>query len=83
MLKDDWSDKTIFACGPMSMLKALAKLAKKQDFKLFASVEARLGCGWGACLGCAVPKKGGGYVHVCKDGPVFDCKDLDWKKVYS
>ena len=41
------------------------------------SFEERMGCGFGACMGCSI-KTAGGYKRVCKDGPVFNTKDLLW-----
>jgi len=60
----------VFACGPKGMLKALAKIAPCQ-----VSMEARMACGIGTCLGCVVKTKSG-YKKVCKDGPVFDSKEV-------
>jgi dihydroorotate dehydrogenase electron transfer subunit len=70
----------IFACGPMPMLKALAKIAEEQQVECQISLEERMACGIGACLGCACKtKRDDGsetYGHVCKDGPVFDYRKL-------
>ncbi|HHW99021.1 MAG TPA: dihydroorotate dehydrogenase electron transfer subunit, partial [Firmicutes bacterium] len=41
------------------------------------SLEAYMACGLGACLGCAVPVPGGGYKHVCTDGPVFCAREVE------
>lgn len=75
--------KTIYACGPMPMLKAVAAIAQKHHVPCQVSLEAYMACGMGACLGCVV--KGAGhddatpdYRCVCKDGPVFDYRDLQW-----
>ena len=66
----------IFACGPTPMLKAVCQLAKKRGIPAQISLEERMACGIGACLGCATPllrEDGSQYFgHVCKDGPVFD-----------
>jgi dihydroorotate dehydrogenase electron transfer subunit len=71
----------ILACGPKSMLRAVAKLA--EDFKApcQVSLEERMGCGIGACLVCACKtmKDGGEHMsHVCKDGPVFNAGEVCW-----
>lgn len=74
----------IGACGPKPMLKALAALAEKAGLPCEVSMEERMGCGIGACLvcACALKKQGGEadehYGHVCKDGPVFDAKEVVW-----
>lgn len=66
----------VYACGPTPMLKAVCRLAGEREVPCFISLEERMACGIGACLGCATPllREGGEpyYGHVCKDGPVFD-----------
>ncbi len=69
----------ICACGPLPMLKNTAKLAKKYNKPCFVSLEERMGCGVGACLVCACKVKRNGseeYLHVCKDGPVFNSGEV-------
>lgn len=72
----------VFACGPRPMLAAVAKEAAARKVPCFVSMEARMGCGMGACLACAIPAKapGGGrmMLQVCKHGPVFDAAKLVW-----
>ena len=67
---------SIFACGPLPLLKAVQTLAKEKNIPCQISLEERMGCGLGVCLGCAVEVTGGGYEHVCKQGPVFDSKKV-------
>jgi dihydroorotate dehydrogenase electron transfer subunit len=71
----------IYSCGPVAMLKALARLVKPKRFICQASLEARMGCGFGACWGCVVktndPKTP--YQRVCKEGPVFSLEDIVWE----
>ena len=56
-----------YACGPMPMFKAMeACLTTSGQY----SFEERMGCGFGACMGCTIQTKSG-YKRVCKDGPVF------------
>lgn len=65
----------IYACGPLPMLKAVQTLAKETNTPCQISLEERMGCGIGVCLGCAVKVNAGEetlYTHVCKAGPVFD-----------
>lgn len=69
----------IYACGPLPMLKAVKKLAEENSIPCQISLEEKMGCGLGVCLGCAVktaasPADKPEYVHVCKAGPVFDSK---------
>lgn len=73
---------SIFACGPREMLKALAKILHKEKFDCQVSLEERMACGAGACMGCAVAvkdEKGApAYKRVCADGPVFKLTDIIW-----
>lgn len=69
-----------YACGPAPMLKAVAALCGARGVPCFVSLEQRMACGVGACLGCAValrrPDGSAYYGHVCKDGPVFRAEDV-------
>lgn len=70
----------IFACGPLPMLKAVRQYAIENNIPCQISLEERMGCGVGACLGCATKIKDGDgfrYGHVCKDGPVFNATDVE------
>ena len=71
----------IYACGPTPMLKAVANIANEADIECYVSLEERMGCGIGACLACACKTKdanGEHYKHVCKDGPVFSSKEVEF-----
>ena len=67
----------IYACGPMPMLKALAEYAEAHDMEAQISLEERMACGIGACLGCVCKTKekdahsNVNNKRICKDGPVF------------
>ena len=65
---------TVCACGPMPMLKALCA---KTDKPGQISLEARMGCGFGACMGCTCETTHGSK-RVCKDGPVFTKEEILW-----
>ncbi len=72
----------IFACGPLPMLKEVRKFALENDINCQISLEERMACGLGVCLGCAVKNAKSSaenpeYWHVCKAGPVFNAKDVD------
>jgi len=69
---------TIYACGPHPMLKCIAGICREKGLECQVSLEEKMACGIGVCLGCAVKMKGGGYKLACKDGPVFNSKDLIW-----
>ena len=69
----------IYACGPTVMLKGIRDTAIANGIKCEISMEERMACGVGACLGCAVKlNKGNGeyFGHVCKDGPVFNSEEV-------
>jgi dihydroorotate dehydrogenase electron transfer subunit len=68
----------IYACGPHPMLKAVGHIADSAGIPCQVSMEERMACGIGVCLGCAIKVNSGGYKMVCKDGPVFDAKEIAW-----
>ncbi|MBK6899006.1 MAG: hypothetical protein IPH09_06965 [bacterium] len=71
----------VLACGPLPLLRAAAGLAGERGWDCLVSVEERMGCGYGVCRGCVVPRAGDdGYATACKDGPVFDARALDWAR---
>lgn len=70
------SSSAVFACGPRQLLAALAEAAAERDIAAWVSVEERMACGIGACLGCAV-RTDQGYMRVCKDGPVFPAGEVN------
>ena len=63
-----------YTCGPEAMFKAIDAIAKTSGQFSF---EARMGCGYGACMGCTMETKNG-YKRVCKEGPVFVREELIW-----
>ncbi|MFP4465428.1 MAG: dihydroorotate dehydrogenase electron transfer subunit [Candidatus Goldiibacteriota bacterium] len=73
-------DSVVFACGPEGMIKAVRKEARREkNTRVLASLEAYMGCGIGACISCVVAvgrKDNFEYKRVCKEGPVFDVKDV-------
>lgn len=73
----------IFACGPRPMLKSVSEWAKKHGIPIQVSMEERMACGIGACLGCGIKIQRQGendwkYMRVCKDGPVFLGEEVVW-----
>ena len=66
------------ACGPEAMLAALARMLKSRDLENYVSLEAMMGCGFGACHGCAVRTADGRYRKVCDEGPVFPLEEIQW-----
>ena len=84
----DRSVDRIVACGPMAMLRAVAEIALRDDIPCEVSVERRMGCGVGVCLGCVVPvwvrssdPPEWKYVRSCLEGPTFDARDIVWEEV--
>ncbi len=82
-LQEDGQRKTLYSCGPMPMLQAVAEIARRRGLPCQVSLEAYMACGMGACLGCVVKGKDHDehrpdYRCVCKDGPVFAYEDLQW-----
>jgi dihydroorotate dehydrogenase electron transfer subunit len=71
----------LYCCGPLGMLKTLAMTLKPREAFCQVSLEARMGCGFGACWGCVVKTKNPQlpYQRVCKEGPVFNLKDILWE----
>jgi len=66
---------TVVACGPILMLKKVKEFYSHRKVNCILSLEARMGCGYGVCLSCAVRTKSG-YKYVCKDGPAFRAEDV-------
>jgi dihydroorotate dehydrogenase electron transfer subunit len=77
------TDGVIYACGPMPMLKGIKAYAAEAGMKAWISLEERMACGVGACLGCVVKTRHeDAHSHVnnarlCTDGPVFDAEEVD------
>ena len=85
LIKDMKAEKydIICACGPIPMLRAVQKYADENNIDCQISLEEKMGCGVGVCLGCAVkkansPKEQPEYYHVCKGGPVFNSKEVEF-----
>ncbi|MHC2994943.1 MAG: dihydroorotate dehydrogenase electron transfer subunit [Candidatus Atribacteria bacterium] len=80
-----WLPDQIFACGPKSMLRKIADIALNYNINCQVSLEERMGCGIGACLGCVckIKQKQNNeekyhYKRVCVDGPVFKANEVIW-----
>lgn len=70
----------VMACGPLPLLRAARDLAHERGWPCHVSVEERMGCGYGVCRGCVVPRDGGGWLTACHDGPVLPAEDVDWDR---
>ena len=71
----------VYACGPTPMMRAAAALAERFGRPCLVSLENPMACGFGVCLGCAAPRRDGGFALVCRDGPVLDAATVDWEKL--
>ena len=73
----------IYACGPTPMLRAIKNFAEENGIECYISLEERMACGVGACLGCVAKTKEKDHhsnVHnarICTDGPVFEAKEVE------
>lgn len=82
-LRDYWKPFSarrlaFYACGPNPMMKAVSELAAERGVPCQISVETRMGCGFGVCLGCTV-KTVDSYKLACRHGPVFDARQFIWE----
>ena len=72
----------IYTCGSMVMMKNVARIAKEYDVPCQVSLEERMGCGIGICMGCVCghkkPDGSEGLARVCYEGPVFDANEVIW-----
>ncbi|MGH2902924.1 MAG: dihydroorotate dehydrogenase electron transfer subunit [Solirubrobacteraceae bacterium] len=74
---DEDPHAAVYACGPAAMLETVRELCAARTIPAQLALEAGMACGFGACYGCVVPRRGGGYLRVCVDGPVIDAAELD------
>ncbi|MBN1605213.1 MAG: dihydroorotate dehydrogenase electron transfer subunit [Polyangiaceae bacterium] len=68
----------VFTCGPDPMMARVAGLCEAAGVPCEASLESPMACGYGVCLGCAVPRRDATYLYACVDGPCVDALTLDW-----
>lgn len=66
-----------YACGPKPMLKEVSSIAQNNEIPAWGSFEAHMSCGIGACLGCVINTREG-FKRVCKEGPVFNMREIIW-----
>ncbi len=68
----------LFACGPMPMFAALAKVVGPPGLESEFSTEAEMGCGFGACLGCVIPGTEKPFIVSCSEGPILSPEKIRW-----
>jgi dihydroorotate dehydrogenase electron transfer subunit len=68
----------VLTCGPEGMMRAVARIAEHNNIPCQVSLETKMACGFGACLGCVTPRRGEEkYITVCRKGPVFDSRQVE------
>jgi dihydroorotate dehydrogenase electron transfer subunit len=72
------SQANIYTCGPNPMMQTVTEIAARHRIPCQISVESKMACGFGVCLGCTV-KTTGSYRLACTDGPVFDASEFVWE----
>ena len=76
-------DVRVYACGPEGMLKAVAEVTAHYNLDCEMSLEERMACGIGTCYSCTVtiqlPDGTTQKKRVCREGPVFQARDIQWK----
>lgn len=78
-VKEMSREAVLYCCGPTAMLRCCHELAVEREIPCHVSMEQTMACGVGACMGCAIKMKNGrAYARVCRDGPVFDSRDIAW-----
>ncbi|KAF0234048.1 MAG: dihydroorotate dehydrogenase electron transfer subunit [bacterium] len=71
----------VYTCGPEIMMKRTSEIAANFGLKTYASLEARMACGFGVCVGCVIEVQtlnNSSYQRVCVEGPVFDSSEVVW-----
>ncbi len=73
----------VYTCGPDAMMAAVARLCASAQVPCDVSLEAPMACGYGVCLGCAVPAATGGYLYACVTGPCIEATHVDWNRAHA
>jgi dihydroorotate dehydrogenase electron transfer subunit len=76
---DEAGPACIYACGPTPMMRRCAEIAAARGRPCIASLENQMACGFGVCLGCAVPLAAGGFALLCRDGPMLAADAVAWE----
>jgi dihydroorotate dehydrogenase electron transfer subunit len=74
---DDAASAAVYACGPPAMLEAVRAMSAEGGVTTQLAMEAPMACGFGGCMGCAVPLAQGGYMRLCVDGPAVDASQIE------
>lgn len=73
----------VYACGPAPMLEAVRAICAERAVEGQLALESGMACGFGACYGCVVPRRGGGYLRVCVEGPVIEATQLERVEIHA
>jgi dihydroorotate dehydrogenase electron transfer subunit len=85
--RDGFKPAVVYGCGPLPMQARVARWALARTIPTQLSLESLMACGFGACLGCALPAihpsdpSADHFVHVCKDGPIFQAGMIQWNRI--
>jgi dihydroorotate dehydrogenase electron transfer subunit len=74
---NDSSTAAVYACGPPAMLETVRRMCAEREIGAELAMESPMACGFGACMGCAIPLSGGGFMRLCVDGPVVDAARIE------
>ena len=77
------SNSEVYTCGPNAMMAAVATYCASVQCACEVSLEAPMACGYGVCLGCAVPATAGGYMYACVKGPCVQSAEVDWQRMQT
>ena len=77
MMEMKWNHLPFCTCGPLKMME---NVCLHNTSKGLVSLETRMGCGFGACMGCSVELKSG-MKRICKEGPVFESEEIIWENL--
>ncbi|HUX20867.1 MAG TPA: dihydroorotate dehydrogenase electron transfer subunit [Spirochaetia bacterium] len=77
-----FGDCSVYTCGPNAMMAGCSLFCSRHQIPCWVSMEQIMGCGVGACIGCAIPVKGEApFARVCTEGPVFEGSQIQWEKM--
>lgn len=79
LLDEKKGEVKVYACGPDRMMARVVAICRTAGVSCEVSLETVMGCGYGVCLGCAVPRVGGGYLYACSEGPCVDGNAIQWE----
>jgi dihydroorotate dehydrogenase electron transfer subunit len=74
---DSAGTAAVYSCGPPAMLEAVRVMCEERGVEAELAMESPMACGYGACFGCAIPLRAGGYMRLCVDGPVVRAADVE------